>query len=114
MLNIIEKLANIVGVIALLYAMYSIVKSIFSNIELFTDTIKDEIYIRIATGIENAVSLKGSYDSFKKETKFQNFNKDIFDQLVEARKKGKQRMSTIDIKLVMSKVGRAKVMDSIK
>jgi hypothetical protein len=84
------------------------------NIELFTDTIQDSVYKRVSTGIENVVKLNGSFDSFKKESKLNNFDKDMFDKLVEKRNKEKQKLRKIDMQLVFSGAGRDKVMESIK
>ena len=87
------KFKRFLACVILAMAGYTLIKSIFFGvpIERFANEIDDDVYAKIATAIENVVTLKGTFVSFKKETSFKNFNVGLFYDLETARKrKGKK------------------------
>lgn len=98
----------------LIYVGMSILPSVFNTVEYFADEISDRTYIKIATAIENVVTLKGTFVSFKKETSFKHFDVELFYDLAQLRKDKGEKLNRKDIKPVFVKAGKDKVAPSIK
>lgn len=85
---------------------------IFEGFEL--KDLDDITFKKIMNGIESVVVSNGTFITFKKETSFDNFDVVIFYDLVQRRKKKKQKLEISDIKLVFAETSKEKIIDSVR